>query len=152
MAGNNLDARQEQLVADIVGALVDELKEFKDGGNVVPGTPSTTENHPLFIVTDQAAAGSNEDEVILVEEGYMVYIKGQFDTDQNATQPTGQITGAVTSLAAYVDVSDASSPPTADSQAIIDVDLTSSSITFQGIVKTILFKLRRLKLRPPIKI
>ena len=134
MAGNAIDARQEQLVADIVGALVDELKEFKDGGNVVPGTPSTTENHPLFIVTDQAA-GTNEDEVILVEEGYMVYIKGQFDTDQNATQPTGQITGAVTSLAAYVDVSDASTPPTADSQAIIDVDLTGASITFEGIIQ-----------------
>ena len=46
----------------------------------------------------------------------MVYIKGQFDTDQTATQPTAQITGAVTSLAAYVDVSDSTTPPTADSQ------------------------------------
>ena len=134
VTSNSIDARQEQLVADIVGALVDELKEFKDGGNVVPGTPSTTENHPLFIVTDQAA-GTNVDEVILVEEGYMVYIKGQFDTDQNATQPTGQITGAVTSLAAYVDVSDSTTPPTADSSAIIDVDLTGASITFEGIIQ-----------------
>ena len=134
VTSNSIDARQEQLVADIVGALVDELKEFKDGGNVVPGTPSTTENHPLFIVTDQAA-GTNVDEVILVEEGYMVYIKGQFDTDQTATQPTAQITGAVTSLAAYVDVSDSTTPPTADSSAIIDVDLTGASITFEGIIQ-----------------
>ena len=65
----------------------------------------------------------------------MVYIKGQFDTDQNATQPTAQITGAVTSLAAYVDVSDSTTPPTADSSAIIDVDLTGASITFEGIIQ-----------------
>ena len=117
-----------------VGALVDELKEFKDGGNVVPGTPSTTENHPLFIVTDQAA-GPAVDEVILVEEGYIVHLKGQFNTDHTATAPTAQITGAVTSLAAYVDVSDSTSPPTADTSAIIDVDLTSASITFEGIIQ-----------------
>ena len=134
VTSNTLDARQEQLVADIVGALVDELKEFKDGGNVVPGTPSTTENHPLFIVTDQAA-GATVDEVILVEDGYIVHLKGQFDTDDTATAPTAQITGAVTALAAYVDVSDSTTIPTPDTSAIIDVDLTSATITFEGIIQ-----------------
>ena len=79
---NTLDARQEQLVADIVGALVDELKEYKDGGNVTIWellVPSTT-NHPLYYETDQAA-GATVDEIILVEDGYMVYLRGQFDTE-----------------------------------------------------------------------
>ena len=95
VAGNNLDARQEQYVAEIVGAMVDELKEYKEGGTIYDmgaGAAFQSSNHPLYYETD--GVGGNVDQISLVEEGYMVYLKGQFDVNTTATN-ANRIVGSI---------------------------------------------------------
>ena len=58
--------------------MVDELKEYKEGGTIydmgATGAAFQSSNHPLYYETD--GVGGNVDQISLVEEGYMVYLKG----------------------------------------------------------------------------